>query len=69
MNPTTIMLVAAGLAGIFGWPMMQLFINAVLWTCDYLDGAQTNWGMTVVYTIAVPFAWLFAVYEIMILYF
>jgi hypothetical protein len=60
-------LVLAVLAGIMGWCITP-FVNAVLWFCDWRDGLDINFGFDMVFTVAVPFAWVFAVLEIIILY-
>ena len=44
------------------------FINAILWYCDWQDGTDINWGMDTAFSVAVPFAWMFALFEIILLY-
>lgn len=60
-------MVLAVLAGIMGWCITP-FTNAVLWYCDWRDGLDINFGLDMVFTVAVPFAWIFAILEITILY-
>ena len=50
-----------------GWTMTP-FTNAVLWYCDWRDGTDINWGLDTAFSIAVPFAWMFAIFEIILLY-
>ncbi len=61
------LLIAAFMAGIMGWTMTP-FTNGILWFCDWCDGKEVNWGLDAAFTIAVPFAWIFALFEICILY-
>lgn len=67
MDFWAVLLIFAFLAGIMGWTMTP-FVNAVLWYCDWRDGTDINWGLDTVFTIAVPFAWFFAIFEIILLY-
>ncbi len=50
-----------------GWTMTP-FVNGILWYCDWREGADINWGLDTAFTIAVPFAWMFALFEIILLY-
>lgn len=61
------LLLFAFMAGIMGWTMTP-FINAVLWYCDWQDGTDINWGLDTAFSIAVPFAWMFSIFEIIMLY-
>lgn len=47
---------------------MTPVINGVLWFCDWRDGATIDWGLETAFAIACPFAWMFALIEIIILY-
>ena len=67
MDFWAILLIFAFMAGIMGWTMTP-FVNAVLWYCDWRDGMDINWGLDTVFTIACPFAWFFAIFEIIVLY-
>lgn len=67
MDLWTIMLLFAAMAGVMGWTMTP-FCNGILWFCDWREGNQINWGMDTAFTIAVPFAWMFALFEIILLY-
>jgi hypothetical protein len=67
MDFWSIVLIFAFMAGIMGWTMVP-FQNAILWYCDWKDGIDINWGMDTVFTVAVPFAWMFAIFEIILLY-
>ncbi len=60
-------LLFAFMAGIMGWTMTP-FTNAVLWFCDWQDGVDINWGLDTAFSVAVPFAWMFAIFEIILLY-
>ncbi len=61
------LLLFAFMAGIMGWTMTP-FINAILWYCDWQDGTDINWGLDTAFSVAVPFAWMFAIFEIILLY-
>lgn len=61
------LLIFAFMAGIMGW-IITPFVNCVLWICDWQDGMDINWGMSTVLTIMVPFTWMFAIFEICVLY-
>ena len=67
MDFWTIILLLAVMAGIMGWFMTPI-VNGVLWYCDWKDGANIDWGLETAFSIAVPFAWMFAIIEIVILY-
>ncbi|HEY9755523.1 MAG TPA: hypothetical protein V6C97_10205 [Oculatellaceae cyanobacterium] len=67
MSFWSVILLAAVLTGIMGWTLTPL-INGILWYCDWKDGQCVPWGLEVAFTIAVPFAWIFAIIELFILY-
>ena len=67
MDIWCIILLCAFMAGIMGWTMAP-FTNGILWICDWLDGNEINWGLDTAFTVAVPFAWMFAIFEILLLY-
>ncbi|MDZ4835835.1 MAG: hypothetical protein SGJ27_18815 [Candidatus Melainabacteria bacterium] len=67
MDMWSFVLMFALLSGIMGWCMTPV-INGVLWFCDWRDGATIDWGLETAFAIAVPFAWMFALVEIIILY-
>ncbi len=67
MDIWSIILTAALLAGVWGWCMTP-FVNGILWFCDWAEGVNLDWGLEVAFTIMVPFVWVFAIVEIMILY-
>jgi hypothetical protein len=67
MDFWTVILLFAFMAGIMGWTMTP-FCNGILWFCDWREGNPINWGMDTAFTIAVPFAWMFAIFEIVLLY-
>ncbi|MBS2002949.1 MAG: hypothetical protein U0103_16165 [Candidatus Obscuribacterales bacterium] len=67
MDMWLILLLLTAMAGIMGWGMTA-FVNAVLWFCDWSDGTPINWGMDLGLTLAVPFAWIFALVEIACVY-
>lgn len=62
-----IILLIGGLTGILGWST-GLFTNAVWWYCEWREGNHIDFGGDVAWTIAIPFAWLFAIFEIIMLY-
>ena len=63
----TVLFLTALMAGIMGWCITP-FLNGVIWFCDWKDGNPINWGLETAFTLAVPFAWMFALFEIIILY-
>ena len=67
MDPWLIILLLAFMAGIMGW-ITTPFVNGVLWYCDWREGAPINWGLDTAFAIAVPFAWMFSLLEICLLY-
>lgn len=67
MDFWSILLIIAALTGVLGWSS-SVFINIVYWYCEWQDGNDINWGADVAWTVAVPFAYLFAVFEIGMLY-
>lgn len=67
MDIWTIFLLLALMSGIMGWFMTPI-VNGVLWFCDWRDGMNIDWGLETAFSIAVPFAWMFAIMEIVILY-
>ncbi len=67
MDLWAILILVAFMAGIMGWTMTPL-MNGILWFCDWREGAPINWGLEAAFTYAVPFAWLFAIVEIILLY-
>ena len=67
MDLWAILLTTAALCGILGWTT-SLFTNGVYWFCEWREGRDINWGSDVAFTLFVPFAWLFAIFEITLLY-
>ena len=67
MDLWTILLLVALMTGIMGW-FVTPFCSGIIYICMMLDGDPIDWGMEVVFTLAVPFAWIFAVMEIILLY-
>ncbi|HEY9684927.1 MAG TPA: hypothetical protein V6C86_25345 [Oculatellaceae cyanobacterium] len=67
MSFWSVILLGAVLTGVMGWTLTPL-INGILWYCDWKDGVSVPWGLEVAFTIAVPFAWFFALIELFILY-
>ena len=67
MDMWTVMLLFALMAGIMGWAM-SVFVNAVYWYCEWREGNDINWGLDTVFMVGVPFAWMFAIFEIVLLY-
>lgn len=39
------------------------------WYLNWYEGADVDWGLNVSLAIAVPFAWIFSITEIMLLFF
>ncbi len=68
MDFWSILLICAGMAGIMGWFITIPFTTGVLMYCDWRDGNDVNWAELIGYTIAGPFAWFFAIFEIIVLY-
>lgn len=67
MDFWSVLLLVAFMAGIMGWTIVP-FTSAVTWYCDWRDGNDINWGLDTAFTIAIPFAWMFAIFEIILLY-
>ncbi len=67
MDGWVVVLLIAVMAGIMGW-FMTFVVNGVLWFCDWREGTPINWGLEVAYSIAVPFAWIFSLLEVYLLY-
>lgn len=67
MDLWTGLMIIAFMAGIMGWTMTP-FLNGILWFCEWRDGGEINWGMDAAFAIAGPFAWIFAIFEIILLY-
>jgi len=63
----TPVLLTALMAGVMGWGMTPV-VNCILWYCDWREGTPLDWGLEVAFTIAVPFAWIFSLLEIFLLY-
>jgi hypothetical protein len=62
----TVLLITV-MTGLMGWSIVP-FTTAVTWYCDWQDGNDINWGLDTAFTVAVPFAWLFSIFEILMLY-
>ena len=62
----TVLLVTV-MTGLMGWCIVP-FTTAVTWYCDWQEGNDINWGLDTAFTVAVPFAWLFSIFEILMLY-
>jgi len=54
-------------AGISGMLTSPIFIG-VLWYCDWTDDTPINFCFDAVTAVATPFAWVFAILQIIILY-
>lgn len=54
-------------AGIDGLVVMPLLIGA-LWYCDWKDDIPINFCFDAVTVIATPFAWIYAIVQLIILY-
>lgn len=67
MDFWAIMLTVAFLTGVLGWSS-SLFTNLVWWYCEWREGNDINWGSDAAWTVAIPFAYLFVLAEIAMLY-
>jgi len=67
MDFWSIILIFALMTGVLGWHT-SVFTNAVYWFCEWTEGNDINFGGDVAWTVAIPFAWLFAIFEIILLY-
>lgn len=67
MDIWAIILLFAFMVGIMGWGM-NLFVNGILWYCDWREGTEINWGMETFFTLAMPFTWLYTIFLIVVLY-
>ena len=67
MDFWSVMLIFAFMAGIMGW-FVTPFTSAVLWYCDWRDGQEVNFANDTIFTLIIPFAWMFAILEIVLLY-
>lgn len=67
MDFWSVCLIITFLTGIMGWST-SLFTNVVWWYCEWRDGNEINFGSDVAWTFAVPFAWLFAIFEIILIF-
>jgi hypothetical protein len=41
-------------------------MNLILWFSEWREGNHIDWGQQICFGIAVPFAWIFAILEIII---
>jgi hypothetical protein len=53
---------------VFDGRLHSFFINFILWHGNWRDEIPINWGVEAALALAVPFAWIFALIEILILY-
>ena len=67
MDMFAIVLLITAMTGVLGWST-GLFTNAVWWYCEWREGNEINWGSDVFYTLLIPFAFLFPIAEIIIIY-
>lgn len=67
MDFWSVCLIITFLTGIMGWST-SLFTNVVWWYCEWREGNEINFGSDVAWTFAVPFAWLFAIFEIILIF-
>lgn len=68
MDIWSTILLYAFLYGLFGWCAMPL-THFLGWYLNWYEGADVDWGWNVTLAIAVPFAWVFSITEIMLLFF
>lgn len=68
LNFWSFIFIATVFMGVMGWALTIPIINGTLWLCDWKDGVEMNWGSEVIWTCVGPFAWLFAIFEIIMLY-
>ena len=64
----TVVLVVAFMTGIMGWVATPVFASAIYLFCNWREGVDINWGLEVAFMIAVPFAWIFFILEVVIVY-
>lgn len=67
MDLWTVLLLVALMTGIMGW-FVTPFCSGIIYVCMMLDGDPIDWGLEVAFSLAVPFAWVFAIMEIILLY-
>ncbi|MBZ0189875.1 MAG: hypothetical protein K8F91_26755 [Candidatus Obscuribacterales bacterium] len=68
MDPWIIMLFIAAFTGMMGWPISSLFVNSVLFYCDWQDGVENDWGSNVFWLLMYPAAVTYSVMVIAVLY-
>jgi len=62
-----LLLITTFLFGIMGWFMIPI-TSCLIWYCEWKDGNPIDWGNNIGYAVATPFVWLFAIFEIYLLY-
>ena len=67
MDVWTVLLLVALMTGIMGW-FVTPFTSGIIYICMMCDGDPIDWGLEVAFSLAVPFAWVFAIMEIILLY-
>lgn len=67
MDVWTVLLLVALMTGIMGW-FVTPFTSAIIYICMMCDGDPIDWGLEVAFSLAVPFCWVFAIMEIILLY-
>jgi hypothetical protein len=67
MDFWVVILICSLLFGVMGWGCSLAF-NAVWWFLEWKEGNEINWGWETVSTVAIPFAYLFVIFEVVLLY-
>lgn len=67
MDFWSLILLITGLSGILGWTT-SWFTNGLWWYLEWREGNPVDLGSDIAWTYATPFAWIFAITEIVILY-
>ena len=64
-----VVLAVAALVGLNGWWITSLLVSGVVYYSLWEEGIPFDWGFEMGTIIAIPFAWMFAITEIVLTYF
>jgi hypothetical protein len=67
LNFWSIIFLITLMSGVLGW-FTSIFTNLVWWACEWWEGNPIDFGGDIAWTICIPFAWLFAIFEMILLY-
>jgi hypothetical protein len=67
MELSQALLITSVLAGLLGWCILP-FVRPFLWILDLREGQDVDFGRQVSLMLAVPAAWLYAVFTVCLLY-